>query len=301
MMHEGELSIDAPAVEKLVAAAFPHLAHEPVRRVDSIGTVNALFRIGSFHAARFPLLPVLPVELENEMTATTQLAEIAPLPVARILEIVPASSTYPSAWSLQSWVPGRTADSINLGDTGHELLVHDFARLISAFRAHPVSGREFDGNGRGGRFAEHHQWVEHCLEQSSHLFDTQAVRTLWARLTAVDPPKVLVLSHRDLLPANLIMDDTAAGLRLAGVIDGGAFGPADPALDLIVAWNLFGQQDRRMLRKLLHCTDAQWHRAAAWALEQSVGLGWYYEQSNPQMCALGLETIDRLLADLDLR
>lgn len=41
-------------------------------------------------------------------------------------------------------------------------------------------------------------------------------------------------------------------------------------------------------------------RGAAWALQQAIGLGWYYEASNPGMSGLGLSTMRRLLDDTEL-
>ena len=43
-----------------------------------------------------------------------------------------------------------------------------------------------------------------------------------------------VMAHGDLIPGNVLVCDG----RLAGVIDVGGPGPADPALDLVGAWHL---------------------------------------------------------------
>ena len=56
-MHAGQLSIDVETVEALVREQFPQWASLPIRRVDSTGTVNAIFRLGDRLAARFPLQP----------------------------------------------------------------------------------------------------------------------------------------------------------------------------------------------------------------------------------------------------
>lgn len=90
------------------------------------------------------------------------------------------------------------------------------------------------------------------------------------------------------------------GGRLGGVLDGGAFGPADPSLDLVAAWRVLDRRDRLAMRAALGCGDAEWQRGAAWALQQAMGLGWYYERTNPVMAALGLRTMRRLLADREL-
>lgn len=52
-------------------------------------------------------------------------------------------------------------------------------------------------------------------------------------------------------------------------------GAADPALDLICAWNLFAAEPRQALRDALRCTDLEWERSKAWAFEQAMELVWY--------------------------
>ncbi|UJP11526.1 phosphotransferase [Microbacterium sp. KUDC0406] len=110
-------------------------------------------------------------------------------------------------------------------------------------------------------------------------------------------PGVEVMSHRDLIPPNLLISPDG---RLSGVLDTGSFGPVDPALDLVAAWHRFEADDREVLRSRIGSDDAEWRRGAAWALQQAVGLGWYYERSNPPMARLGLRTMARLLAADDL-
>jgi aminoglycoside phosphotransferase (APT) family kinase protein len=104
------------------------------------------------------------------------------------------------------------------------------------------------------------------------------------------------MSHRDLIPANLLVE----GERLVGVLDAGRFGPADPALDLVAGWHLLDASTRAVMRQELDCGEVEWKRGAAWAFQQAMGLVWYYARSNPAMAALGRSTLDRLLADPDL-
>ncbi|HET8895725.1 MAG TPA: phosphotransferase, partial [Protaetiibacter sp.] len=105
-----------------------------------------------------------------------------------------------------------------------------------------------------------------------------------------------VMSHRDLIPANLLVD---AG-RLVGVLDGGDFGPADPALDLVAGWHLLDAGPRAAFRGSLGCGPAEWRRGAGWALVQAMGLVWYYLDTNPSIAALGRSTVTRLLEDDEL-
>jgi aminoglycoside phosphotransferase (APT) family kinase protein len=88
------------------------------------------------------------------------------------------------------------------------------------------------------------------------------------------------------------------GGHLAGVLDVGGLGPADPALDLVSAWHLLEAGPRRVLRVLLGSDDLEWERGRAWAFQQSVGLVWYYVDSNPVMSQIGRRTLARLAADV---
>jgi aminoglycoside phosphotransferase (APT) family kinase protein len=101
------------------------------------------------------------------------------------------------------------------------------------------------------------------------------------------------MTHGDLIPGNLLLD----GDRLVGVLDGGAFGPADPSLDLVAAWHLLEADARAVLRAGLGSDDLEWSRGRAWAFQQAMGLVWYYAGSNPTMSALGRRTLGRILDD----
>ena len=98
------------------------------------------------------------------------------------------------------------------------------------------------------------------------------------------------MTHGDLIPGNVLVQ----GGRLAGLIDVGGFGPADPALDLVAGWHLLDAAPRQVLREHLGVDDLEWQRGRAWAFEQAMGLVWYYATSNPTMSALGRRTLERI-------
>lgn len=85
--------------------------------------------------------------------------------------------------------------------------------------------------------------------------------------------------------------------RLAGIIDVGGLGPADPALDLVGAWHLLDAGPRQLLREDLRCDELEWARGKAWAFEQAMGAVWYYVESNPSMSRMGRRTLERITAD----
>ncbi|MFJ4224599.1 phosphotransferase [Microbacterium sp. NPDC089695] len=293
-MHDGELGISDEVAAGLISRRFPELAGRPLRRLRTAGTVNTIIRVGDAHAARFPLVGESEDRLHGEAAATAEFAAVSPITAPITIGVAPASEEFPSAWTVQTWVAGDVVAPDS--QTTSVRFARDLVDLISSVRTADVRGRVFDGRGRGGRLRDHDEWVEHCLAQSAHLLDVERAGRLWRTLRDLPTAGPDVMSHRDLTPFNLL----ASGDRLAGVLDTGGFGPADPALDLVAAWHLFDEERRSIVRDGLGADAVTWRRGAAWALQQAMGLVWYYEQTNPAMSELGLSTMRRLLADEEL-
>lgn len=172
----------------------------------------------------------------------------------------------------------------------------DLAALLRELRRADTYGRTFSGKGRGGHLPDHDEWMETCFDQSAELLDTESLRKLRSQFRQLPRDDQDVMNHGDLIPQNILISDG----RLAGVIDGGTYGPADPALDLIAAWHLFDGTRREVVRTELRSSDVEWHRGAAWAFQQAMGLVWYYERSNPTMARLGRSTLSRIQEDPNL-
>jgi aminoglycoside phosphotransferase (APT) family kinase protein len=132
------------------------------------------------------------------------------------------------------------------------------------------------------------------LRPASGDAEATRLRRLWDRLRDLPRgPHQDVMTHGDLIPGNVLVRDG----RLAGVLDVGGLGPADPALDLVAAWHLLEAGPRQSLRDDLGCGDLEWERGQAWAFEQAMGAFWYYAETNPAMSRMGRTTLERILAD----
>lgn len=297
IMHDDQVHIDAGIVRGMIIDQFPDYRHEPIEKLATTGTVNAIFRIGSGVAARFPLRAMKPAEcadmLRQEAAAMTEFAKHSPFATPRPLRLGHPSALYPMPWAVQSWIEGDVATPNGLATSTAFAL--DIAGLIASLRAADAHSRYFDGQGRGGNLPDHDDWMEVCFRSSEGLLDVARLRRMWARLRELPPSGPDVMSHRDLIPGNLLVQ----GGRLAGVLDAGSFGPADPALDLVAAWHLLDRERRDIVRSHLGSGKVEWKRGAAWAFQQAIGLVWYYERTNPSMSSLGRNTLCRLLDDLD--
>ncbi len=292
-MHVDQITVTLEVVRRLVDDQFPQWRQLPLQAVPGAGTVNAIVRIGDGLAARFPLRrddsDAVRAELQAEAAAAGELAACSPVPSPVPVAIGDPGDGYPLPWSVQTWVPGRVATPHD--PAGSMAFARDLAAFIGALRATDTHGRRFSGTGRGGDLRDHDAWMRTCLRESEGMLDVPRLRALWGELRDLPSAGPDVMSHHDLIPGNVLVRNG----RLAGVLDGGGFGPADPALDLVAAWHLLDAAPRAELRRLLGCGDVEWARGRAWAFEQAMGLVWYYVESNPVMAELGRSTLDRLV------
>ncbi|WP_213457135.1 aminoglycoside phosphotransferase family protein [Rhizomonospora bruguierae] len=294
-MHVDQVTVPVQTVRELIDEQFPQWRHLPVRAVASEGTVNAIFRVGDRLAARFPLRPqdVATARrwLASEAEATRALLGRTRFPTPVPVALGAPGPGYPMPWSVQTWLPGVVASAEDPGES--EAFARDLAEFITGVRAINTQGRTFPGSGRGGDLRTHDAWMTECFDRSEGLLDVPRLRRMWAVMRdlprGADPD---VMNHGDLIAGNVLV----SGGRLAGILDAGGLGPADPALDLIGAWHLLEPGPRRLFRDAVGCDDAEWERGRAWAFVQAMGAVWYYIESNPTMSRMGSRTLARIIA-----
>jgi aminoglycoside phosphotransferase (APT) family kinase protein len=288
--------VSQETVRELVDEQFPEWRGLPVRGIASQGTVNAIFRIGDQLAARFPLQPgdVGSTQrwLASEADAARELVGRTRFPTPEPVALGRPGVGYPLAWSVQTWLPGVVATDEDPGES--VAFAHDLAEFISGVRAIDTRGRTFSGTGRGGDLQSQDAWMETCFGRSEHLLDVPRLRRMWAAMRKLPRSAAGdVMTHGDLIPGNVLVSDG----RLAGILDVGGLGPADPAVDLVAAWHLLEAQPRQALRDDLGCDDLDWERGKAWAFAQAIGAVWYYVDSNPAMSRMSRRTLGRIMAD----
>ena len=295
-MHPDEIQLTAQTAKTLVEDQFPQWRDLVIRPVTSHGTVNHLFRLGEDLVLRFPLQRGDAEEkrawLEAEAAAARRLLGAVPVPTPEPVAIADPGHDYPLPWAVYRWLPGTEAGTAGVADS--TAFAHDLATFVTALRAMDPEGRAFHGRGRGGLLPSQDDYVATSLARSRGLIDVDALRRLWARLRETPRPDVPdAWTHGDLMPGNLL----AADGRLCAVIDVGGLSPADPALDLMPAWNLMDQPGRLAFRAALDADDAEWDRGKGWAFAQAIGCLYYYRTTNPVMSETARGTLESLLVD----
>src|SRR5699024_6540720 len=252
-MHSGQLALSEQVAARLITGLLPDTDPSTIRLVPSAATTSTVVRIGEDLAARFPLEPTDPDAAREALTAEhaamAEFAALCPLPAPEPVALGEPTAALPMPWSVPTWIPCEVADPSLLASS--DSAADDLAALRLALRAGPTRGRRFEGHGRGGDLSAHEDWVRECLRRSRDLLPVDALAARWERWRELERHAPDVMSHCDLIPANLL----STGGRLVGVLDSGGFSPADPALDLVAAWHLLDTARRRRLRECLGCSD----------------------------------------------
>ena len=290
-MHANEFEIDIALVKGLVSNQFPAWADLPLKPVPSIGTDNALYRLGNDKVVRLPRIDWAVGDVEKECH---WLPKIAPfLPVAIPTPIAKGSPTkeYPWPWSIYHWLEGTNPVVGKIPDP--HLLTRDLVGFIQAL--HKINLPNGPISSRGVPLKQKQDIeTQKALKQLDGLIDVQAAAAIWNDALKAphwtEPP---VWVHGDLSPGNLLLQNG----KLSAVIDFGNLGIGDPACDLIIAWNLLPAQMRQAFRAGLGIDEATWQRGRGWALSCALIALPYYKETNPVLATNARYTIEEIIND----
>ena len=290
-MHEDEVETDAGLVARLLAAQFPKWASLPIEPVPSAGTDNALYRLGSNMAVRMPRIDWAVNAVDREHQWLAKIAPFLPVAIPTALGKGEPGEGYPYPWSVYPWLEGESPVVGQLADP--DGLADDLARFVLALQA--VDSTSGPRGGRGVPLERRESPTRAAIRALQGTVATAAVTSAWEAALEVPawsgPP---VWAHGDLSPGNLLLRDG----RLNAVIDFGTLGIGDPAVDLIVAWNLLPVDTRAVYRSALKVDDATWLRGRGWALSIALIQLPYYHQTNPVLAENARYVIAEVLADV---
>jgi aminoglycoside phosphotransferase (APT) family kinase protein len=294
-MHPGEVDIDGGLVRRLVAAQFPTWAGQPVERVASAGTDNALYRLGSEFVVRLPRTSAAAGQIEKERRWLPVLRPQLPLEVPVLLGNGEPGEGYPWRWSVLHWLTGDSALSAVISDP--LAAAEALGGFVVALRSLDPAGGPRPGahnffRGVPLRLRDAH--VRAAIDELSGTLEPSEVSAAWQlalRAAEWDRPPVWI--HGDLLPTNLLVTRG----KLSAVIDFGGLGVGDPACDVMAAWAVFTGESRATFRAALGVDDDTWARGRGWALSFALIALPYYEETNRVLADLARRTIAEVLTD----
>ena len=289
-MHEDELAVDVPLVGRLIAEQFPQWAGLPLRRLESSGTENAMFRLGADKVVRLPRHPRAVEAIAHELHWLPRLAPALPTASPEPLGRGEPDDGFPWPWSVFGWLDGRNPVPGALEEPVP--LAEDLAAYVTALRG--IDASQGPPGYRGVPLAARDPFVREALAHLAGRVDTAAVTRVWeAALRAPEHTGPPVWAHGDLMAGNLLV----TGGRLSAVIDFGTVGVGDPAVDLIGAWCVLPAAARDVLRDAVGADEAEWARARGWALSIAVIALPYYWDTNPPVAENSRHAIGEILAE----
>lgn len=297
MSEEGQIEIGVDTATGLLTSQFPHWSHLPIAPITSSGTDNALFSLGNDMVIRMPRATWATQQVDKEATWLPRLAPHLPLRIPAPLAQGKPDETYPWSWSVCGWIEGEDLHTAKIDDQAK--MARDLAAFIKALRRidstdGPRSGKH--NNHRGVPLEVLAPVVRKSIGELEGQIDTGAASRAWEDALQVpawegDP----VWVHGDLQAGNLLAHDG----QLCSVIDFGLLGVGDPAVDLIVAWNLLGRESRDVFRQQVDVDEATWARGRGWALYAGLVALPYYLHTNPVIVKTSRHVIGEVLADYE--
>ncbi|MCP3974155.1 MAG: aminoglycoside phosphotransferase family protein [bacterium] len=229
-MHDNEFPIDDGLVRGLLDAQFPEWAELALSRINSSGTVHAIYRLGTSMAVRLPRAPDFAQALERETAILPILGPLLPTAIPELVAVGRPTGSYPSPWSVLGWIEGEplaaapTVDWVAAADR--------LGEFVTAMRAVSVDG-EMSTNQRGRPLDSRDTWTRDSIAAVADEFDATVTTAIWESALAApawDGTRKWI--HGDLLPGNLLVADG----ELAAVIDFGECAIGNPTHDLIAGW-----------------------------------------------------------------
>ena len=306
-LHHDELRIDLPLVRALVDRADPGFAELPLRRLESSGSSNALFRLGDDLLVRLPRQRGGSAAIDKEALWLPVIAPSLPVAVPEIVAVGEPGFGYPERWSLVRWLDGSVPSVPDAGVPSEPPLTElarDLAEVVAAIREIDVPPDAqadpalhwYRGDPLATRDAPTRAAIAACRAIGGLTLDLDEVSRVWR--DAMQVPDAPFASsprwyHGDLFAENLLVRDG----RLTAILDFGGLAIGDPTIDLIVAWEVLDDAAREVFREAIRVDESSWLRARAWALSIATIALPYYWRTMPNRCASKLAVAKMVLAD----
>jgi aminoglycoside phosphotransferase (APT) family kinase protein len=307
-MHDDEIELDDGLIGRLLATLSPAYDGLPLRRFAASGSTNALFRLGDELLVRVPRQPGGTDTIQKEQRWLPYVARAVPVAVPDVLAIGGPVAGYSESWSVVRFLEGEPPTLPTPEDGPRHGLARDLAGVLRGLRGLGVSSdaladpalRWYRGRPLAELDEDMRRWLDECSEVDGLDLDLDAARLGWDHVLALPQahdagrPR---WHHGDLLAENLLTRDG----RLAAVLDFGCLSVGNPAVDLVVAWELLDPEARQTFRDAVGVDEHEWRLGRGWALALALMALPYFWHSMPERCANRLAMAHAVLADLEGR
>ncbi len=293
-LRERRFEIVEELAQSLIASQFPAWSHLPLKKIDSAGTDNSMYRLGDEMAVRFPVSVSAAEQVAKEQSWLPKLSSFA-VAIPVIIGAGRPTNEFPLPWSVVNWIEGKDAASDVISDW--LTMADDLGQFVRAFRGQNISGAPAAGkhNGfRGTALINLDQVARNAMNALEDIFDKACLLKIWEQALGVEPwAGSPVWIHGDIHAANIVVQNGS----IAGIIDFGLMGVGDPACDLALAWSLLPTHARDVFRTAANVDEPTWQRGKGWGLYIGVIALSYYRERNAILSGIAETAIQAVIED----
>ena len=232
---DAEIEVDEALARHLIAAQFPALAAESLRRVGE-GWDNVVWATGDGVAFRFPRRRTAVPGVEREIALLPALAPRLPLAIPDPAYIGTPCERFGWPWFGSRLIAGSEIAEARLDDAARIALAPRLGEFLRALHELEVGAAlPADPMGRGDMALRVPMTRAALAEIAPAWAAPASVDDLLAEAERLPVPEATALVHGDLHVRHLLVDAASAP---AGVIDWGDVCRGHPSVDLSLYWSL---------------------------------------------------------------
>lgn len=259
-MEENFIYIAEDTAKAIIYNQFPDFSGVAIRKNSIQGHDHTVFRIGKKHIAAFPNAKKYGERIQQLSQFLSQIKLKISIQISEILKIGAPAHGYPFLWSISTFIEGESAnlcfEAIDLNKFTIDLstVLNEF-KMISMETVSLFPGKE--NWYRGGDLAEYNHQVIEAFGILKNTINYEILYKIWLKALGSSWQLKPIFVHGDIALGNLIVKDK----KLCGIIDFGTMCVGDPACDLMIAFTVFSQENRKIFKKELDYDRNTWYRA----------------------------------------
>lgn len=261
-MLKDTMQITEELVKQLIHEQFPDWQGLPVQGVANSGWDNRTFHLGTEMLIRLPCDEEHAPPIMKEYQWLPTLAKNLSIEITTPIALGQPSSTYPWYWTINHWIDGDAASKQNIQDMN--LFAKELAEFLNEFRKIDSSdGPEAGAHNfyRGGSLKAYDHEMQIAIPKIKDIDQRQTATALWSDALSSEWQQKPVWVHGDLAVGNILVYQG----KLRAIIDFGQLAVGDPACDLVIAWNFFSGDSRKLFKNTVNLDQNTWKRALGWA------------------------------------
>lgn len=287
------IEITTELVRRLIHSQFPQWKDLTINPVEKSGHDNRTYRLGNDMTVRLPSHDRYASAVEKELTWLPVFKPHLSLPIPAPVAKGEPTEEYPLPWSINRWIEGETVSHANIRDVNE--FAEDLAAFLKELQAIDASGgvpAGIQNFHRGGNLAVYDNETRSIIETLSDEYDQALLTEIWELSLTTKYQSAPMWLHGDVAVGNLLVKDG----RLCGVIDFGTMGVGDPSSDLVMAWNFFDDDSRRIFLNRMNFDDNTVHRARGWALWKAL-ITFAWNERGSEASNWGKHVMDVIIRD----